>query len=99
MLGNDGVLKVMDFGLVRLQNEQQGLTMTGMIMGTASYLSPEQGQGEACDIRTDIYAPRYRFLRTTHQTSPLCWHQPHGGYLSAYSYPTKPLREIDLKSR
>ena len=56
MLTTKGVVKVMDFGLARLASEGQGLTMTGTIMGTVSYFSPEQGRGERCDCRTDIYA-------------------------------------------
>jgi thiamine kinase-like enzyme len=57
MLTTKGVLKLMDFGLVRLaRSDETGITMTGTIMGTVSYFSPEQGRGERCDQRTDIYA-------------------------------------------
>ena len=50
-------VKLMDFGLVRLaRSEDTGLTRAGTIMGTVSYFSPEQGRGERCDQRTDIYA-------------------------------------------
>ena len=56
MLTKKGVVKVMDFGLARLAGSGQGLTMTGVVMGTVSYFSPEQGRGERCDCRTDIYA-------------------------------------------
>lgn len=56
MLTRRGVVKLMDFGLVRSTKEAHGLTMTGTIMGTVSYFSPEQGRGERCDSRTDLYA-------------------------------------------
>jgi serine/threonine-protein kinase len=57
MVTKKGLLKLMDFGLVRLaRSEDTGLTMAGTIMGTVSYFSPEQGRGERCDSRTDIYA-------------------------------------------
>ena len=97
MLSKDGVLKVMDFGLVRLQDEQQGLTMTGMIMGTASYLSPEQGQGAHCDIRTDIYALGVVFYQLLTKRVPFT-----GNNLTAVIYhhinsPPRLLREIDPK--
>ncbi len=49
-------LKLMDFGLVKLASEQHGMTLSGTVMGTVSYFSPEQGRGERCDQRTDIYA-------------------------------------------
>ena len=56
MVTDQGRLKLMDFGLVKLTRSSSGLTMTGTVMGTVSYFSPEQGRGEDCDGRTDIYA-------------------------------------------
>ena len=56
MLTRKGVVKLMDFGLVRSTKDNHGLTMTGTVMGTVSYFSPEQGRGERCDARTDLYA-------------------------------------------
>ncbi len=56
MIDRKGSLKIMDFGLVRLASAAQSLTMSGTVMGTVSYFSPEQGRGEPCDQRTDLYA-------------------------------------------
>jgi formylglycine-generating enzyme required for sulfatase activity len=62
LLTRDRVLKITDFGLVKLVAEDgtrapaDGLTATGIIVGTAGYFSPEQGLGERCDQRTDLYA-------------------------------------------
>ncbi len=56
MVTDAGELKLMDFGLVKLAKSDSNLTMTGTIMGTVSYFSPEQGRGEVCDARTDLYA-------------------------------------------
>jgi hypothetical protein len=56
MVDKKGMLKLMDFGLVKLAAENHSLTMTGTIMGTVSYFSPEQGRGMPCDQRTDLYA-------------------------------------------
>lgn len=58
MMTKRGVLKLMDFGLAKLAaaGGDTGLTMAGTIMGTVNYFSPEQGRGEVCDQRTDIYA-------------------------------------------
>ncbi len=60
MVTDKGELKIMDFGLVKLKNEDGssggGLTMAGAVMGTVNYFSPEQGRGEECDQTTDIYA-------------------------------------------
>ena len=52
----DGVAKVADFGIARAADSRAGLTLPGMIIGTANYLSPEQAQGLPVDHRTDLYS-------------------------------------------
>ena len=53
-------VKVMDFGIAKfLQSSEEGhtdLTGTGMTLGTAAYMSPEQVRGEPVDFRSDLYA-------------------------------------------
>jgi tRNA A-37 threonylcarbamoyl transferase component Bud32 len=49
-------LKVLDFGLAKSMTFERGLTQTGMVMGTPTYMSPEQVQGEDVDARTDVYS-------------------------------------------
>jgi beta-lactam-binding protein with PASTA domain/predicted Ser/Thr protein kinase len=55
MLTSDGEVKVMDFGIARTATGDT-LTQTAAVLGTASYLSPEQAQGEPVDGRSDIYS-------------------------------------------
>jgi len=52
----DGVVKVADFGIARATDSREDLTMPGMVIGTATYLSPEQAQGRAVDQRSDVYS-------------------------------------------
>jgi tRNA A-37 threonylcarbamoyl transferase component Bud32 len=49
-------VKVADFGIARAANARQSLTMPGTVLGTATYLSPEQAQGHEVDFRTDVYS-------------------------------------------
>lgn len=56
MLDLQGKLWVTDFGLARIQNDS-GVTLTGDVVGTLRYMSPEQASGNALvDARTDVYS-------------------------------------------
>jgi serine/threonine protein kinase len=60
----DGRIKILDFGLAKLAQQagSDDVTLTspntavGVVMGTASYMAPEQVRGEGADARTDIFA-------------------------------------------
>ncbi len=55
MVTRDGTVKVMDFGIARVLGPETA-PQTSAVLGTASYLSPEQAQGSPVDARTDIYS-------------------------------------------
>ena len=57
LIDDQGKLWVTDFGLARIQTES-GVTLTGDVVGTLRYMSPEQasGRAELVDVRTDIYS-------------------------------------------
>jgi len=55
MILNDGTIKVMDFGIARI-NKFETVTMTDKAIGTVYYISPEQARGEHTDERSDIYS-------------------------------------------
>ncbi len=52
----DGTVKVLDFGLAKAMETGSGMTMRGMILGTAAYMSPEQARGAVVDKRADIWS-------------------------------------------
>jgi serine/threonine-protein kinase len=54
MLTASGEIKIADFGIARI--ESSSLTQAGTMMGTPSYMSPEQFMGQTVDARSDIYA-------------------------------------------
>src|SRR5690242_3810528 len=55
MLTDNGKVYVMDFGLAR-SVENSGLTRTGALLGTPTYMSPEQAKGTAVDFRSDLFS-------------------------------------------
>lgn len=64
MVRNDGLVKILDFGIAKLMPRQltagaavpSASTKPGILMGTAAYMSPEQAKGEALDARTDLFS-------------------------------------------
>ncbi|MEM9409840.1 MAG: serine/threonine-protein kinase [Planctomycetota bacterium] len=48
--------KILDFGLVRVNDEDPQLTCTGMIAGTPCFMSPEQSRGDRLDARSDLFS-------------------------------------------
>ncbi|PRQ03609.1 Serine/threonine-protein kinase Pkn1 [Enhygromyxa salina] len=49
-------VKVLDFGIAKVDDQNTGLTRTGAVFGTAGYMAPEQACGDPVDGRTDVYA-------------------------------------------
>jgi eukaryotic-like serine/threonine-protein kinase len=60
MVRSDGLVKVLDFGIAKMEGAQSShfdhLTVPGAILGTASYMSPEQLRGDPLDERTDLFS-------------------------------------------
>jgi serine/threonine-protein kinase len=56
MIDPRGQVKVTDFGIARMATSAETIAETAAVLGTASYLSPEQAQGQAVDGRSDLYS-------------------------------------------
>jgi serine/threonine protein kinase len=86
MIREDNLLKVLDFGLAKLTvNEpkdfdsesptfEQVKTISGLVLGTVGYMSPEQARGKTVDHRTDIFSlgvVLYELLRSCFKTQDI----------------------------
>jgi serine/threonine protein kinase len=75
MIGFEGVVKLLDFGVAKAAGRSSTTTRIGVIKGKFAYLSPEQSSGEHVDLRSDIFSlgiclhemltGRFLFLRDT----------------------------------
>src|SRR5437870_1475445 len=81
MLRPDGYVKVLDFGLAKLAEQtpsaiaaeaptKQVRTGSGMVLGTAGYMSPEQARGKIVDARSDIFSLGAVIYEMTTQRKP-----------------------------
>ncbi len=56
LLTREGSVKILDFGLAKLQAASSALTQAGVVLGTPAYMAPEQLKGGRIDQRTDVWA-------------------------------------------
>ncbi|HEY7496477.1 MAG TPA: protein kinase, partial [Candidatus Tectomicrobia bacterium] len=57
LINDDGLVKIVDFGLAAaVSHADSRLTGSGVLMGTPTYMAPEQVRGGTIDLRTDIYS-------------------------------------------
>jgi Tfp pilus assembly protein PilF/predicted Ser/Thr protein kinase len=68
--GETDFVKVLDFGIAKMLDEDVQLTATGRPIGTPAYMSPEQAMGRPVDHRTDLYALGVMLYRMTSGQMP-----------------------------
>ncbi|MHB8416479.1 MAG: serine/threonine-protein kinase [Myxococcales bacterium] len=56
MVRDDGVLKLMDFGIARVLDQGERMTMTGTLVGSPAHMAPEIIEGKEADARADVFS-------------------------------------------
>ncbi|MCB0225209.1 MAG: protein kinase, partial [Anaerolineae bacterium] len=85
---------VTDFGIAKLNEERTNLTTGGLIIGTPSYMSPEQANGETLDGRSDIYALGIIVFQMLTGRLPFEANTPLGIIMKHITQPIPPILEI-----
>ena len=97
-LTQEGAVMLLDFGLARVLDgpAQWSLTRTGTVIGTASYMSPEQARGKSGDIdhRSDIYAVGALIFRALSGRNVHEADTPVDRMLAAMSQPARSLADV-----
>lgn len=76
VLDQNGHVRILDFGLVRNQCSQDGLTQAGQFLGTVDFIAPEQAaDSRTADGRSDLYSLGCTFLFLLTGTPPFCGEQ------------------------
>ena len=76
MIRSDGVVKLMDFGISQMVDTQR-LTVTGQLLGSPAYMSPEHVEGRPLDFRTDVFAAGIVLYQLTVGKLPFEGKNPH----------------------
>jgi serine/threonine protein kinase len=90
------VVKVLDFGIAKTftDNNDESLTQTGMLLGTPSYMSPEQVTGDVVDSRTDVYSLAIMVYQMLSGELPFEGNNARTQMLNRLNHEPKPLRRI-----
>ncbi|HVV84984.1 MAG TPA: serine/threonine-protein kinase, partial [Kofleriaceae bacterium] len=76
MIRSDGVVKLTDFGISQMLDAQR-MTVTGQLLGSPAYMSPEHVEGQPLDFRTDVFATGIVLYQLTVGKLPFEGKNPH----------------------
>ncbi|MCO4770467.1 MAG: serine/threonine protein kinase [Deltaproteobacteria bacterium] len=96
MVGHDGVVKIVDFGLAKLSDDKS-MTRTGTMLGTPYYMAPEIVRGEGGDWRADIYSLGVTFFHLLVGYPPYEADTPYGVMMKHINQPAPDLVKANPK--
>jgi hypothetical protein len=94
IINHQGDAVLTDFGLAKISGVS-GLTASGSIMGTPHYMSPEQGQGQPMDARSDVYSLSIMLYEMLAGKLPFDADTPVGIIMQHIMTPPLPIEEIN----
>ncbi|MBI4881021.1 MAG: protein kinase [Planctomycetes bacterium] len=97
LIDGEGRLRIVDFGLAKTVDSESRLTVTGAVIGTPFYLSPEQGLGKPVDQRSDIYSLGATFYHLLGGRPPFDAESPVSIIMKHVNEPPEPLTERNAR--
>ena len=76
MIRNDGLLKLMDFGIAQVLDLER-MTVTGQLLGSPAYMAPELIEGKPLDVRTDVFSLGILLYQMATGVLPFSGKNPH----------------------
>jgi hypothetical protein len=92
--GEDGRVKILDFGLARAAGDSANVTQQGIIIGTPAFMAPEQAQGRQVDARGDLFSLGCTLYRMCTDQAPVKGDDPVSTLLSVTTESPPPPREF-----
>ena len=95
MLSAKREAKLVDFGLAKIFFEDSYVTQEGMVLGTPSYMAPEQGRGRVVDHRADIYSFGATFYHVITGRPPFTADSPVQIMMKHVTAPLVPMKTLN----